>query len=287
MRGTDRDQCHPCSTVVVRFPASVSGPTGRRVQLGYIVFGSASHRGYSQRVLVSGPDTGGKSGSRMSVRTPYGVCIQLSDAYHATIRVLGCMDAAHTCICSSPIDLWAAGLIFVELYKLQPLFPGTNDLDQFYRHCQFLGTPTMEVCERPCSPVFAVQQCGVITVVSCGVLVGGSGPNLVLQAPAPVQVRKQMVRCPHFCFLEMISFFPSPGAVLECRNWKEDPPPPCPLPNHRFLSVKILFCKTKSTLPAMWLKQLGHENAPRAFWGRVGSGMPLFFGGWGFGIFFY
>eukprot|EP00667_Euglena_gracilis_P007786 EG_transcript_7868 len=45
---------------------------------------------------------------------------------------------------SAPIDLWAAGVIFAELYLPQPLFPAQTDIDQFYRHCQFLGTPTIE-----------------------------------------------------------------------------------------------------------------------------------------------
>eukprot|EP00668_Euglena_longa_P017105 GGOE01021446.1.p1 GENE.GGOE01021446.1~~GGOE01021446.1.p1 ORF type:complete len:1251 (-),score=235.44 GGOE01021446.1:683-4435(-) len=45
---------------------------------------------------------------------------------------------------SAPIDLWAAGVIFAELYLQHPLFPAQSDVDQFYRHCQFLGTPTIE-----------------------------------------------------------------------------------------------------------------------------------------------
>ncbi|XP_037554815.1 serine/threonine-protein kinase ICK isoform X1 [Dermacentor silvarum] len=42
---------------------------------------------------------------------------------------------------SSPIDLWAVGCIIAELYTLQPLFPGRNEVDQLFRICAVLGTP--------------------------------------------------------------------------------------------------------------------------------------------------
>ncbi|XP_077546692.1 serine/threonine-protein kinase ICK [Haemaphysalis longicornis] len=42
---------------------------------------------------------------------------------------------------SSPIDLWAVGCIVAELYSLQPLFPGRNEVDQLFRICAVLGTP--------------------------------------------------------------------------------------------------------------------------------------------------
>ncbi|KAL3202106.1 hypothetical protein MRX96_042679 [Rhipicephalus microplus] len=41
----------------------------------------------------------------------------------------------------SPIDLWAVGCIIAELYTLQPLFPGRNEVDQLFRICAVLGTP--------------------------------------------------------------------------------------------------------------------------------------------------
>ncbi|OQR70456.1 serine/threonine-protein kinase ICK-like [Tropilaelaps mercedesae] len=42
---------------------------------------------------------------------------------------------------SSPIDIWAVGCIFSELYTLQPLFPGRSEIDQIFRICSVLGTP--------------------------------------------------------------------------------------------------------------------------------------------------
>ena len=42
---------------------------------------------------------------------------------------------------SSPIDLWAVGCIMVEIYTLQPLFPGRSEIDQIFRICSILGTP--------------------------------------------------------------------------------------------------------------------------------------------------
>lgn len=43
---------------------------------------------------------------------------------------------------SSPIDLWAVGCIMVEIYSLQPLFPGRSEIDQIFRICSILGTPS-------------------------------------------------------------------------------------------------------------------------------------------------
>eukprot|EP01002_Notosolenus_urceolatus_P002744 NODE_1720_length_1321_cov_25.542453_g1432_i0.p1 GENE.NODE_1720_length_1321_cov_25.542453_g1432_i0~~NODE_1720_length_1321_cov_25.542453_g1432_i0.p1 ORF type:complete len:385 (+),score=86.29 NODE_1720_length_1321_cov_25.542453_g1432_i0:86-1240(+) len=45
---------------------------------------------------------------------------------------------------NSPIDIWAAGAIFAELYLLRPLFPGTNENDQLFKICSVLGTPTAQ-----------------------------------------------------------------------------------------------------------------------------------------------
>lgn len=46
---------------------------------------------------------------------------------------------------SSPVDIWAIGCIMAELYTLRPLFPGTSELDEIFRICSILGTPT-KVC---------------------------------------------------------------------------------------------------------------------------------------------
>mmetsp|Transcript_44121 Transcript_44121/g.122171 ORF Transcript_44121/g.122171 Transcript_44121/m.122171 type:complete len:915 (+) Transcript_44121:278-3022(+) len=40
---------------------------------------------------------------------------------------------------SSPVDVWAAGLIFAELLRGSPLFCGTSSIDQLYRIFQVLG----------------------------------------------------------------------------------------------------------------------------------------------------
>jgi protein kinase len=42
---------------------------------------------------------------------------------------------------NSPIDIWAAGVIFAELYLNRPLFPGASDSDQLFKICSVLGTP--------------------------------------------------------------------------------------------------------------------------------------------------
>ncbi|PIK46399.1 hypothetical protein BSL78_16718 [Apostichopus japonicus] len=45
---------------------------------------------------------------------------------------------------SSPVDIWAIGCIMAELYTLRPLFPGTSELDEIFRICSILGTPTKD-----------------------------------------------------------------------------------------------------------------------------------------------
>ncbi|CAH1776223.1 unnamed protein product [Owenia fusiformis] len=43
---------------------------------------------------------------------------------------------------NSPIDIWAAGAIMAELYTLRPLFPGSSEIDEIFKVCSVLGTPT-------------------------------------------------------------------------------------------------------------------------------------------------
>eukprot|EP01018_Ginkgo_biloba_P021394 Gb_16100 [translate_table: standard] len=43
------------------------------------------------------------------------------------------------------IDLWSLGCIFGELLTLEPLFPGTSDIDQLSRLVRVLGNPTEEI----------------------------------------------------------------------------------------------------------------------------------------------
>jgi protein kinase len=42
---------------------------------------------------------------------------------------------------NSPIDIWACGVIFAELYLNRPLFPGGSDTDQLFKICSVLGPP--------------------------------------------------------------------------------------------------------------------------------------------------
>ena len=43
---------------------------------------------------------------------------------------------------SSPIDMWAVGCIMAELYTLRPLFPGSSEVDEIFKICAVLGTPS-------------------------------------------------------------------------------------------------------------------------------------------------
>ena len=46
-------------------------------------------------------------------------------------------------IFASPIDVWAVGCIMAELYTRRPLFPGSSEIDQIYKICSVLGTPSL------------------------------------------------------------------------------------------------------------------------------------------------
>ena len=43
---------------------------------------------------------------------------------------------------NSPIDIWALGVIFAELYLNRPLFPGSSDTDQLFKICSVMGAPS-------------------------------------------------------------------------------------------------------------------------------------------------
>jgi serine/threonine protein kinase len=43
---------------------------------------------------------------------------------------------------TSPIDIWAVGCIAAEMYTLRPLFPGSSEIDQMFKVCAVMGTPT-------------------------------------------------------------------------------------------------------------------------------------------------
>lgn len=43
---------------------------------------------------------------------------------------------------NSPVDIFALGCIMAELYMLAPLFNGSSEIDQIYKICSILGTPT-------------------------------------------------------------------------------------------------------------------------------------------------
>ena len=46
---------------------------------------------------------------------------------------------------NSPVDIFAVGCILAELYTLSPLFNGISEIDQMYKICQAMGTPTQSI----------------------------------------------------------------------------------------------------------------------------------------------
>ncbi|EKF31383.1 protein kinase, putative [Trypanosoma cruzi marinkellei] len=49
---------------------------------------------------------------------------------------------------NSPIDIWACGVIFAELYLNRPLFPGSSDSDQLFKICSIMGSPSPSVWDE-------------------------------------------------------------------------------------------------------------------------------------------
>ncbi|KAJ7943938.1 Protein kinase superfamily protein [Quillaja saponaria] len=47
-------------------------------------------------------------------------------------------------IYSSKVDMWAMGAIMSELLTLRPLFPGVSEVDEIYKICSVIGSPTNE-----------------------------------------------------------------------------------------------------------------------------------------------
>lgn len=43
---------------------------------------------------------------------------------------------------NAPIDMWAVGAIMAELFTLQPLFPGASEIDEIFKICSVIGSPT-------------------------------------------------------------------------------------------------------------------------------------------------
>lgn len=57
---------------------------------------------------------------------------------------------------NSPIDIWAVGTIMAELYTLRPLFPGSSEIDQIFKICSVLGTPT-KVSHTSCKELRMIE----------------------------------------------------------------------------------------------------------------------------------
>ncbi|KAH7423813.1 hypothetical protein KP509_12G075100 [Ceratopteris richardii] len=43
------------------------------------------------------------------------------------------------------IDMWAMGAIMAELFSLQPLFPGESEVDEIYKICSVIGSPSHHI----------------------------------------------------------------------------------------------------------------------------------------------
>jgi hypothetical protein len=53
--------------------------------------------------------------------------------------------------------MWAVGCMIPELYTFRPLFPGTSEIDQLFKVCALLGTPT-EVRKRSTEMIVVIVE---------------------------------------------------------------------------------------------------------------------------------
>ncbi|KAL0234072.1 hypothetical protein PCE1_001110 [Barthelona sp. PCE] len=79
---------------------------------------------------------------------------------------------------SSPIDLWAMGLIMAELYSLRPLMPGSSEIDQLYRVCAVLGPPNDWPEGQRLGQKLNIRWPSV-QPASIGALVGNASPDAI------------------------------------------------------------------------------------------------------------
>ena len=76
----------------------------------------------------------------------FGSCRRLAERSVMTDYVATRWYRAPECLLRSPsyslpIDVWAVGVMWAELVSLQPLFPGSSEMDQIFRIATVLGAP--------------------------------------------------------------------------------------------------------------------------------------------------
>ena len=59
---------------------------------------------------------------------------------------------------NSPVDLWAVGCIMAEVYTFRPLFPGRSEVDEIFRICAILGSPS-KVAPFLKAPIIIIYMC--------------------------------------------------------------------------------------------------------------------------------
>jgi len=69
---------------------------------------------------------------------------------------------------NSPVDIFALGCIMAELYLGAPIFKGNTELEQMYKICSVLGTPTQtswsEGCKLAAQVGFTFPQCSPVNL---------------------------------------------------------------------------------------------------------------------------
>jgi len=71
---------------------------------------------------------------------------------------------------NSPVDIFALGCIMAELYLGAPIFKGNSELEQMYKICSVLGTPTQttwsEGCRLAAQIGFSFPQCTAVNLAT-------------------------------------------------------------------------------------------------------------------------
>jgi len=92
-----------------------------------------------ENVLCNGTDTIklGDFGLAREIRSRPPFTDYVSTRWYRAPEVL-----LHSTSYNSAIDMWAVGCIIPELCTFRPLFPGNSEIDQMFKICALLGTPS-------------------------------------------------------------------------------------------------------------------------------------------------
>ncbi|XP_055851599.1 cyclin-dependent kinase-like 2 isoform X2 [Episyrphus balteatus] len=130
----------------------------------------------------------------------------------------------HSTHYGSSIDLWAMGCIMSELYTFRPLFPGSSEVDQLFKICSVLGTPSKNDWpdgHRLAATIhFRFPDCVKVPLNNIITRVSSSGLQLLedflFYDPERRPTAQQSIKYPYFHAVKRVS----PGNLNGMKNYK-------------------------------------------------------------------